>query len=81
MLTDETMGYMLMNMDKHNSGLRIPEQVKGDVPEKEALEIFNEMIDVLKSHKVSYECACRLSIALSSAFISGAVELYNQESV
>ena len=46
---------------------------------KEALKIFNEIIDIYQKHNVSYQCACRLSIALNEAFMTGAVELYNQE--
>lgn len=81
MLTDETLGYMLSHMKPKQSGLldNKRDKVKADVTEKEALEIFNEVIEVFKNHNVSYQCACRLSLALNHAFLSGAVELYNQE--
>ena len=46
---------------------------------KEAMEIYNEIINVYKSHNVSYQCACKLSLSLNYAFITGAVELYNKE--
>ena len=52
---------------------------KQDISEQEALQIFNEMVDLLAAHNISYSCACRISIALTHAFIGGAVELYNKE--
>ena len=80
MLNDEIMGYMLTNMYKKSELLDTkPNTIKPDITEKEALEIFNEIVDIYKKHNVSYQCACRLSLALNEAFLSGAVELYNYE--
>ena len=80
MLNDEIMGYMLTNMYKKSELLDTkPDTIKSDITEKEALEIFNEIVDIYKKHNVSYQCACRLSLALNEAFLSGAVELYNYE--
>ena len=81
MLNDETLGYMLSHMKPKQSSLSDNNhgKVKADVTEKEALEIFNEIVSVYRKHNVSYQCACRLSLALDYAFMSGAVELYNQE--
>ena len=81
MLNDETLGYMLSHMKPKQSSLsdNNNDKVKADITEKEALEIFNEIIGIYRKHNVSYQCACRLSLALNHAFISGAVELYNQE--
>ena len=80
MLNDETMGYMLSNMHKKSELLDTkPDTIKSDITEKEALEIFNEIVEIYKKHNVSYQCACRLSLALNEAFLSGAVELYNYE--
>lgn len=80
MLNDETLGFMLSHMKPKQSKLSDGKnEVKSDIGEKEALEIFNEIIEIYKKHNVSYQCACRLSLALNHAFISGAVELYNQE--
>ena len=80
MLNDEIMGYMLTNMYKKSELLDTkPDTIKSDITEKEALEIFNEIVEIYKKHNVSYQCACRLSLALNEAFISGAVELYNYE--
>lgn len=80
MLNDETMGYMLSNMYKKSELLDSKrDTIKPDITEKEALEIFNEIVDIYKKHNVSYQCACRLSLALNEAFLTGAVELYNHE--
>ena len=80
MLNDEIMGYMLTNMYKKSDLLDTkPDTIKSDITEKEALEIFNEIVEIYKKHNVSYQCACRLSLALNEAFLSGAVELYNYE--
>ena len=79
MFNDEVMGYMLTNAYKRSQIPKEKNEVKSDISEKEALEIFNEIVEIYKKHNVSYLCACRLSIALNEAFISGAVELYQQE--
>lgn len=80
MLNDEIMGYMLTNMYKKSELLDTkPDTIKSNITEKEALEIFNEIVEIYKKHNVSYQCACRLSLALNEAFLSGAVELYNYE--
>lgn len=82
MLNDEIMGYMLTNMYKKSESLKNEHNVvKSDITEKEALDIFNEIVEIYKKHNVSYQCACRLSLALNEAFISGAVELYNYEQI
>ena len=80
MLNDEIMGYMLTNMYKKSELLDTkPDTIKSNITEKEALEIFNEIVEIYKKHNISYQCACRLSLALNEAFLSGAVELYNYE--
>ena len=80
MLNDEIIGYMLDNAYKKSVLLDTNhDTVKADITQEEALEIFNEIIDIYQKHNVSYQCACRLSIALNEAFMTGAVELYNQE--
>lgn len=80
MLNDNIMGYMLTNAYKKSTLLdKKDDIVKTDITEEEALEIFNEIVNIYKKHNVSYQCACRLSIALNEAFMTGAVELYKQE--
>lgn len=77
---DEIMGYMLNNAYKKSMIMKSkPVEIKNDISEKEAFEIFNEIVDIYKKHNVSYQCACRLSLALNEAFLTGAVELYQQE--
>ena len=79
MLNDEIMGALLSNahvMARHRNEI---EPVRNDITEEEALRIFNEIVEIYKKHNVSYQCACRLSMALNEAFITGAVELYAQE--
>ena len=80
MLNEEIMGYMLTNAYKKSTMMNTKRNdTKADISENEALEIYNEIIDIYKKHNVSYQCACRLSLALNEAFLSGAVELYRQE--
>ena len=79
MFSDEVMGYMLSNAHKLSMMQPHDPPVKANISQKEALEIFNELIEVYQRHNVSYQCACRLSMALNEAFITGAVELYRRE--
>lgn len=81
MFNENVMGYMLSNAYK-KSRLKDSKDVtlKATLDEKEALQIFNEVVEVYRKHNVSYQCACKLTIALNEAFLSGAVELYNLES-
>jgi len=79
MLNDDIMNYALSNAYKRSTIPKKEIQVKQDISEQEAIQIFNEVVELLASHEVSYSCACRLSIALTDAFISGAVELYNKD--
>lgn len=80
MLNEEIMGYMLTNAYKKSRLLDTKsDTIKSDITEEEALQIFNEIVEVYKKHNISYQCACRLSLALNEAFMTGAVELYQQE--
>lgn len=79
MFTDEIMGHMLSNAYKKSEMIDENFTVKADISEEEALEIYNEIVDIFKNHNVSYQCACRLTIALNNAFLSGAAELYERE--
>lgn len=78
MFNDEIMGALLSNAHilARNRDMPKPRQ---DITEEEALRIFNEVVEIYKKHNVSYQCACRLSMALNEAFITGAVALYEQE--
>lgn len=80
MLNENIMGYMLTNTYKKSRLMDTnADKIKSDITEEEALKIFNEILDIYKKHNVSYQCACRLSMALNEAFMTGAVELYRQE--
>ena len=80
MLSEDIMGYILRNAyNKSTIKDTKPVTVKTDISEQEAFEIYNEILDIYKKHNVSYQCACRLSLALNEAFLSGAVELYRNE--
>ena len=79
MLNDDIMNYALSNAYKRSTIPKEKTSTKQDISEQEALQIFNEIVELLASHEVSYSCACRISIALTDAFINGAVEMYNRE--
>lgn len=76
MLNEDIMAYMTKNIDKKNKETN---EVKQDVSEKEAMEIYNEIVAIFVKHNISYQCACRLSLAMNNALLTGAVELYNRE--
>lgn len=75
-MNDEIMNYMLSNIAKTNA---IKNNVVNELSEKEALDIFNQVINIYKKYNLSYQCACRVTLALNHAFLTGAVELYNQD--
>ena len=53
MLNDEIMGYMLSNAHKKSHLMDSNhDTIKADITEKEALEIFNEIIEIYKKHKM-----------------------------
>jgi hypothetical protein len=57
----------------------IKEEIKDELTEEEAIDIYNDLIKVLASHNVSYKCALNISISLMYAFMTGAAELYDNE--
>lgn len=78
-LNDEIMGFMLDNARKRNSIKSKDPPVKAEISPEEALIIFNELVKVFQKHNVSYQCACRLCMALTHSFMTGAAELYRIE--
>lgn len=54
-------------------------EIKDDITEKEALEIYRELIKLFASHNLSYQCVARLSLAWADAILQGAAELYLDE--
>lgn len=62
-----------------NEKPRIQEEIKDELSEQETIQIYNELIQVLSKHNVSYKCALNISISLMYAFMAGAAELYDNE--
>ena len=56
-----------------------PTDVKDKLTEKEAIKIYNELLNVLSNHNLSYRCACDVSISLMYALLSGDAELYQRD--
>jgi hypothetical protein len=57
----------------------IKEDIKNELSEEEAIQIYNELIYVLGKHNISYKCALDISISLMYALMTGAAELYDNE--
>lgn len=55
---------------------REKEEIRDDITEKEALEIYRELIKLFAGHHLSYQCVARLSLAWADAILQGAAELY-----
>lgn len=71
---------MLEHMEKPDPHPIVkPKEPKSEVSPEEAIEIFREIIDVYAKHDVSYQCACKISLALNEAMMSGAVEIARTE--
>lgn len=68
-----------INFQKPNPHPMPPEPPKKEIDEKEAMDIYNELLQVLRDHNVTYSCAYKIALSFSYAFTVGAVELYNQE--
>lgn len=52
------------------------EEMKNELTEKEATEIYHELLGIFTKHNVTYRCACNISISLLYSLITGAAELY-----
>lgn len=75
-MTNEMLDFILKHKNKKDKHpMDDKEKPKSDVDYDEAIQIYKELIDVFAKHNVSYQCACRLSLALNEAMVSGAVEL------
>ncbi len=80
MIEDDLMGYMLDSAVRRSAMKKDSRPViRDELSEKEAMQVFEEMLDIFRKHNVSYKCAMCLSLALSEAFTTGAVELYRIE--
>lgn len=79
-MNNEMLDFILkQKMKKEKHPMKDIDEPKNDIDYDEAIEIYQELIEVFAKHNVSYQCACRLSLALNEALVSGAVELINLE--
>lgn len=79
---DDMLAFALSHADNDPHSLKKKEEKpKNDLMTEECMEIYNEIIEIFRKHNVSYECACRLSLSLTYAMVSGQAEIYNQESL
>jgi len=69
--------FILNNYKKEKPGIK--EDIKDELSEKEMIQIYNELIEILANHNVSYKCALNIAISLTYAFMTGAVELYEND--
>lgn len=74
-MNNEDIAFIIENFK--NEKPNIEEEIKDELTEKEAIQIYNELIKVMANHNVSYRCACNLSISLMYALMTGAAELYD----
>jgi hypothetical protein len=77
-MDNEDIKFILDSYSKNKSTIK--EEVKNEITEEEAIKIFNEILEVLANHNLSYKCALNISISLMYSFMSGAAELYDNES-
>ena len=77
MLKEEDIDFILSKYKKNAH--EISEEIKDEISEKEAIQIYNELLEVLIKHNVSYKCGCNITVSLMYAFITGAAELYEEE--
>lgn len=75
------MNYMLSSSYKlHRQNIKNPKPLPvDDLNPKEALEVANEILDILSKHNLSYKNAYRISLALTTALAEGGIELYKNE--
>lgn len=73
----EDIDFIVSNYRKDKS--RIQEEIHNELSEDEAIQIYNELVQVLANHNVSYRCALNISISLMYAFMTGAAELHDED--
>ena len=75
-INDQIMGAILNTASSEQTKETKYPEIQNEISEEEMLKIYNELLNVYQNHNVSYQLACRLSIAMTEAFLSGAVELF-----
>ena len=78
-MKEEDINFIISRYQNKNSKSTIKEDVKNELSEEEAIKIYNEILQVLVRHNVSYKCALNISISLMYAFMTGAAELYDTD--
>ena len=78
-MKQEDIEFILKSKNKKNNHSEIQDEIRDEISEEEAIKIYNEIIDVLGKHHLSYKCAFNISVSLMYAFMTGAAELYNIE--
>jgi hypothetical protein len=79
-MNDEIRNFMLEHMEKPDPHPIVKKkEPKSEVSPDEAMEIFRELLDVYVKHDVSYQCACKISLAFNEAMMTGAVEIARSE--
>lgn len=75
------MNYMLSSSYRlHRQNIKNPKPLPvDDLNPKEALQVVNEILEVLSNHNLSYKNAYRISLALTTALAEGGIELYKSE--
>lgn len=73
----EDIAFIISNYKNEKPGIK--EEIKDEISENEAIQVYNELIKVMANHNLSYKCALNISISLMYAFMSGAAELYEDE--
>lgn len=76
-MKEEDINFIISRYQKKNMKPPIKEDAKNELSEKETIEIYNEILQILIKHNVSYKCALNISISLMYAFMTGAAELYD----
>ena len=79
MLDIDSYEHLIDGIKKQADKLNL-DNIKEEVTEKEALEIYGELVELFARHNLSYQCVTRLSLAWSDTLLKGAAELYEQSS-
>lgn len=73
------MDYMFSNaykMDSITESMNSKDNIRDSLDETEALELSEELMDVLSRHKLSYKDAYRVILALAGAMAIGGIEMF-----
>ena len=77
-MKSEDIEFIIKNYKNEKPG--IDEEIRDEISEEEAIQIYNELLTVMSKHNLSYRCALNVSISLMYAFMTGAAELHDMDS-